>query len=257
MAKLLRTRDLLLLGLSGILDVYEEIRDPLQLVSKSYENMYGFVPKNYKRSNFNHLVWRSLKTGYIEKVEKDGDLYLRLTSQGQKKIVRDFPLLAVQQKSWDRKWRVVIFDIEEVQKHTRDSLRRKLKELGFGLLQKSVFISPHAVAQDLSEFIAYIGLSDAAYVLETSKIVVGDERELANKVWNLDEINSMYGELIKRIESDYLNHKRDRVDRLNTEKVTAIKQTYLAILLQDPFLPRELLPSDWNREKVKKLIKNL
>ena len=94
MKKLLRTRDVLLLGLSGALDLFEEIREPLQLVSKSYESMYGFVPSKYKRSNFNHLVWRNIKTGYIEKIEKQGEIYIRLTSQGNKKIVRDFPFLS-------------------------------------------------------------------------------------------------------------------------------------------------------------------
>src|SRR3989344_4002694 len=149
MRKLLRSQDILLLGLAGGLDLFEEINDPLSLVSKSYENMYGWVPKKYKRHNFSHLVWRNIKTGFIEKVEKNGEIYIRLTSQGSQKIIREFPLLSLQKKKWDKKWRFAIFDIQEVNKNVRDQLRKKLKELGFGMLQKSVFISPHDVLKDL------------------------------------------------------------------------------------------------------------
>ena len=111
MRKLLRPRDILLLGLSGTLDLFEEIRDPFHVMSKAYENMYGWVPHKFRKHHFNHLVWRSIKTGYIEKIVKNGEICLRLTSQGNKKITRNFPLLALQKKPWDRKWRVVIFDI--------------------------------------------------------------------------------------------------------------------------------------------------
>lgn len=255
MSKLLRSRDILLLGLSGGLDLFEEVRDPLHLMSKSYDNMYGWVPRKFRRHNFNHLVWRSIKTGYIEKVEKNGEVFLRLTSQGSKKITRDFPLISLQRKSWDKNWRVVIFDIEEKRKNVRDKLRAKLKELGFGMLQESVFISPHDVAEDISEFIEHIGLKDVSYVFETNTFLVGDQKELARKVWKLDFINERYKILIGKIENIHLNLQRGRVNKLNRGNVDRIKKEYLEIVLQDPFLPKELLFSDWKGYVVKELIK--
>lgn len=272
MKKLLRTRDILLLGLSGGLDLFEEIRDPFQLVSKSYESMYGWIPGQYKRHNFMHLVWRSIKTGYIEKIEKESEVFIRLTSRGNKKVVRDFPLISFQNRKWDRKWRIVIFDIQEVNKTVRDNLRQKLKELGFGMLQKSVFISPHDVLQDVAEFTESIGLDSLVYVFETSSLVVGNVKELARKVWNLDILNERYLDLknrIKSIQSSYLISQRDRVNKLNTvnggnggkgkheDLISEVKRACLEIALQDPFLPKELLPSDWMGYEAKKLIKNL
>jgi len=254
----------LLLGLSGTLDLFEEIRDPFSLVSKSYENMYGFVPTKYKRSNFNHLVWRNIKTGYIEKIEKKGEVYIRLTSQGSKKITRDFPLLLLQKRKWDKKWRVAIFDIQEVNKSTRDGLRKKLKELGFGMIQKSVFISPHDIIQDLSEFIKNSGLDEVVYTFEASNLTTGDVKGLADKVWNLNALNEKYREIIEKIENNHLMTTRDRVKMLNGEDQKSVvnlarelREKYLALILKDPFLPKELLPSDWMGYKVKKLIKNL
>lgn len=260
MGKLLRPRDILLLGLAGALDVFEETRDPLHLLSQGYKSMYGWVPRRFKRNNFSHLVWRSIKTGYIEKVEKDQELYLRLTAQGNEKITRDFPLLGFQKKSWDRKWRVVIFDIEEANRRARDRLRYKLKELGFGMLQESVFITPHDIAQDMTEFIESIGLSQATYLFEMTNISVGDKKELARRVWKLDEINDRYGEIVEKIESEYLNLQRGRGNRLKDkwrEFIERTRKEYLDVMLSDPFLPKELLPSDWQGNAARKRLEEL
>lgn len=263
MKKLLRTQDILLLGLSGGLDLFEEIKDPLRFVSKSYESMYGWVPEQYKKHNFNHLVWRNIKTGYIERIEKQGEIYIRLTSQGSKRITRDFPLLSFQKRQWDKKWRIAIFDIEEVNRKLRDNLRHKLKELGFGMLQKSVFISPHDILRDFSEFINYLGLDQAVYVLETSKLTIGNTKELANKVWNLNFFNERYKQVVEKgreIQNSHLTRGHDRSKMLNDrdeEQKRKLRSQYLEIILRDPFLPKELLPSDWFGYKAKKLIKNL
>lgn len=264
MRKLLRTQDILLLGLSGTLDLFEEIRDPFHLVGKCYENMYGWVPGQYKRSNFTHLLWRNIKTGYIEKIEKKGEVYIRLTSQGEKKITRDFPLLLLQKRKWDKRWRVAIFDIQEVNKSVRDGLRKKLKELGFGMIQKSVFISPHDIIQDLSEFIKNSGLDEVVYTFEASNLATGDVKGLANKVWNLNALNEKYREIIEIIDNKHLTIIRDRVKMLNDEDPESmvnlareLREKYLALIIKDPFLPKELLPSDWMGYEAKKLIKNL
>lgn len=261
MKKMLKPRDILLLTLSGALDLFEELRDPAQLVSKSYENMYGWVPRQYKRHHFQHLVWRSLRTESIERIEKNGEVYLRLTSKGNEKIKRDFPLLHLQQKPWDRKWRIVVFDIEEIKKDIRDSLRNKLKELGCGMLQKSVFITPHEFGKDLAEFVENLGLGVSVCILEASRIIAGDKKDLARRVWKLDELNTRYEEIIEKIKKSYLTNTRDRVKKLNSldgskiAEIKEIKQEYLNVLLLDPFLPKELLPFNWKGEEAKRLVK--
>ena len=264
MKKLLNTRDILLLGLSGALDLFEELKDPFSLVSKSYENMYGWVPRRYKRNNFMHLVWRNIKTGYIEKIEQNGEIYIRLTAQGNKRIVRDFPLLLLQRRRWDKKWRIVIFDIQEINRGARDGLRKKLRELGFGMLQESVFISPHDIIKDLSEFIDNWGLSEAVYTFEGSNLLVGDTETLVNRVWNLDALNEKYREIVDKIENSHLTNARGSVNMLNDsgkestgELVKELREKYLEVLIQDPFLPKDLLPQDWAGEKARILITSL
>lgn len=258
MRKLLKPRDILLLGLTHALDVFEEIKDPFHLVSKSYENMYGWVPEQYKKHKFNHLIWRTLKTGYIEKIEKEAKIYIRITSLGTKMTQRDFPLLHLQNKPWDGKWRIVMFDIAEIQKRKRDYLRGKLKELGFGMLQESVFITPHDIVKDFSEYIESIGLRDSVDVLE-ALYILGDSKELAKRVWKLEELNKKYLEIFQeaqKMKNSYLTVTRGRAKQLNS-KAREIRERYVKTLLSDPFLPSKLLPKNYSRDQAGGFIKRL
>lgn len=46
-------------------------------------------------------------------------------------------------KRWDGKWRVLIFDVPEHRKNTREKIRRTLMQIGFVRLQDSVWLYPY------------------------------------------------------------------------------------------------------------------
>lgn len=265
MKKLLRTRDILLLGLAGALEIYQEVKDPFNTFADGYKFLYGYTPRKFRKENYRHLVWRSLKTGYIEKIVKGDRVYLRLTSKGRKKIKRDFPLFLLQKKKWDGKWRIVIFDIMEKNRSIRKRLREKLIELGFGMLQKSVWITPFDIIVDFREFIKTEGLSRNVYAMEVNHLLAGDKKELASQVWKLERINRKYQKLLDEINSlstqiSRLKSGADRHKKLNVKgenKVKEIKKKYFKIILSDPHLPKELLPSDWKGKLVAKKVRGL
>lgn len=263
MRKFLKSKEILLLGLAGLLDAAEEIRDPFRLISSSYKSMYGWIPEKYKKHNFYQLVSRSFKTQLIEKVEKDGEIYIRITTEGKKTIKRDFPMLLLQNKKWDKKWRIAMFDIEEINKKVRDRLRRKLKELGFGMLQKSVFISPHDILIDFSEFAETSGIKDYLCLLETHKLIVGSEREFANKIWKLDALNKKYKDIVDEIAKIKISHmitNSDRVKKSDSQigqEIHGAKAKWLKIMIEDPFLPKTFLPIPWYADEAKKLVRGL
>lgn len=70
---------------------------------------------------------------------------LRVTDKGRKKL-RSWSLQKYQipkPKKWDKRWRVLIFDIPERRKGLRDKVRRALQASGFVRLQDSVWIYPY------------------------------------------------------------------------------------------------------------------
>lgn len=63
---------------------------------------------------------------------------------------------------WDNKWRIVIFDVPEELSMSRVKFRRKLRQLGFYMIQKSVFVFPYPCEQELADICK--GLKIAGYV---------------------------------------------------------------------------------------------
>lgn len=250
MRKLLRPQDILLLGLSGVIDFLVDLKDPFGTVGNAYKNLYGWVPKRYKKTNFRRLVQRSFKTGYIEKIIVKGEPCLRLTNEGKEKIQRTFSLVRFQNKKWDRKWRIVIFDIKEKDRKNRDVLRIKLRELGFGMIQESVWISPYDLMIDFREFIKNVGLEENVFIMEVNHLLAGDTRSLIERIWGLEDINKRYGEVL-----DALLKLHDRVKKLTGDGLNGLREKYIEILRDDPCLPKELLPEDWFREKVENLLR--
>jgi len=270
MKKLLRPTDILRLGLAEVLDIFEEISDPLGVMANGCKMLYGWVPSRYRRNNFSRTMLNSLKTGDIKKVVKKGEVYLRLTSQGKEKIKRDFPLLTFQKKRWDGKWRVVFYDIPEKEKGTRDGLRKRLGDLGFGMIQRSVWITPHDFTKDMKEFIETNELKENVFILEGRNLLAGDPKVLAEKAWKLDKLDEAYeklGEEIEKLKQMYVT-LRDRAMQRKAKstrtmqakydkEIREVRSRYLEILLTDPLLPKQLLPDDWLGEKVGKEIKKL
>src|SRR3989344_6024245 len=140
--KKLKTTDILLLSVAGILDIFQEFKDPGNLISNYYQNFYGFVPARWKKESYRSLVYQMIRDKKLVKVKTHNNYRFKITQKGINHIEKKFPQLKFQEKIWDGKWKILIFDIDEINRGTRDSLRIKLKYLGFGLLQKSVWISP-------------------------------------------------------------------------------------------------------------------
>ena len=82
-----------------------------------------------------------VKTSSGYRITKDGELEL-----ARRKFERyQFPTTFV----WDKKWRVICFDIPEKRKYVRHVLQRKLAEIGCYRLQDSVFVTPHKCGEIL------------------------------------------------------------------------------------------------------------
>ena len=126
---------------AGILGVAVLAPNALQILK-----FFDTKSKNkWQKYNINHSIKRLKDHGliYFETTEKG--TFARLTQKGEDKL-RKFELLGYKLKKpkrWDGKWRVLIFDIKEERKGTRDKIRFTLKRIGFLRLQDSVWVYPY------------------------------------------------------------------------------------------------------------------
>lgn len=90
------------------------------------------------------------KGGYVK---REGKRTVFLTEKGIREILKYKMKNKHVKKLWDGKWRIILFDIEEVTRKDRNYLRRQLKWIGFQELQKSVWVFPYEIREELKEFI--------------------------------------------------------------------------------------------------------
>ncbi|OGE81027.1 MAG: hypothetical protein A3H72_00845 [Candidatus Doudnabacteria bacterium RIFCSPLOWO2_02_FULL_48_8] len=81
-----------------------------------------------------------------------GNTVIKLTDQGKAKIIRYKleDMVLNKPKRWDQKWRIVIFDIPEKFRVNRNTLSQKLKALGFYQMQKSAWLWPYPVEDEVT-----------------------------------------------------------------------------------------------------------
>lgn len=115
---------------------------------KNYFKILKGIPAAWKEINKSRL-YSAVREFYNDRLidykeDNDGNVQIILTKEGQKKALQfNFEEMEIKKpEKWDKKWRIVIFDIPEKKKKTREALRGKLKNIGFQELQKSVFVHP-------------------------------------------------------------------------------------------------------------------
>lgn len=93
----------------------------------------------------NRSITRLKDRGLIKFEKRDGKAFVRLTGKGQQELLKYQLREATieKPKRWDKKWRVLVFDIKENRRSLRDGLRKELVNLGFIKLQNSVWVHPY------------------------------------------------------------------------------------------------------------------
>lgn len=100
----------------------------------------------YKLKQLKSNAYYLKKRGLIEFVKEDTKgITIKITDNG-KNYLKTFDIDNITLNKpvyWDKKWRLVIFDVPEKHKKAREALRRKLKDLNLVRLQDSVWVTPY------------------------------------------------------------------------------------------------------------------
>ena len=93
------------------------------------------------------------------KENRDGTFNMVLTDKGKiKSLNYYFEKIKIESSPWDKKWRIVTFDIPEKLRKGRNALREKLLKLGFYEFQKSVLIFPYECKDEIDFLIEFFNL---------------------------------------------------------------------------------------------------
>lgn len=213
-----------------------------------YPYLYSSLGNFYDKDTINDAVNDLIKRGLVEKDEIEG---IRLAPAGadvKKSLYR------ARQKEWDGKWRVVFFDIPEAQRDIRDGLRFELKKLGFGLWQRSAWVTPFDISAELNAYLQKQDLSEVVQIVVGERFGGPVDQDFAAQIWPLNDLNERYARLLTGW-AEELKKESTAEERLRV--VLAFHDRYLDILASDPQLPPKLLPGHWVGDDARGLFKKL
>jgi DNA-binding transcriptional regulator PaaX len=154
-----------ILGNGFILSLSKDKRERLEL-HRECDRLWHEID----RKELYHVLRRLRLQGFVETIKKTNELEkINFSEKGKNHWLRyQFRSIKLKKpKRWDKKWRMVLFDIPETHKKIRDSLRKKLKNLGFLEFQKSVFIYPFPCRDEINFIINFYNIEEKVYYLET------------------------------------------------------------------------------------------
>ena len=159
---------LLIIGALGLVFVAVAAGNAVQLLK------YTPLLKKSKLKIFeiNQGIKRLLKRGLLEIKEDNDKKYLKITEKGRHMLLKYQMegLASDKPKKWDKKYRVVVFDIEEQMRKIRDRLRDILRSFGFVQLQASVWVYPYECQEIIDLLKQYLMLQGEVVYMTVESI---------------------------------------------------------------------------------------
>lgn len=129
-------------GVAGVVAIALVAPNVLRALAKLQKRHRKYRQRYYVNVVIKKLIEQK-KVEYVK--NNQGMICLRLTKTGKDEL-KKYALDSLTIKKpwrWDKKYRVIIFDIKEFKRGVRDNLRKWLESLGFVRLQNSVWVYPY------------------------------------------------------------------------------------------------------------------
>ena len=226
--------------------------------------MYLTSTSLYSQKSIYTTAHRLEKMGLIRKFEREGKKHLKLTALGKAVLEKHRADSKKHRPPWDRKWRLVIFDVPESKAELRKYLRTYLFKMGFAKAQRSVWISPYGYRKEVSQYLKKLKLSEFVYQLLVEEFKGLTGKEIAATFWDLQGIHNKYVKF-RRDWTERLSELEEMEDArkdssgpadISQRYMTRLTWDYQAILSRDPHLPMELLPADWGGAAAAKFVED-
>jgi len=122
------------------------------------------------RKAFSNLVYYTKRKGFIKIKNLEGKKAIMLTKEGLGKALKASFIMEGKKKRKDGKWAMLIFDVPEKYRKSRDLLRSVLHNLEYKLLQQSVWITPYDVSGKTEQLLQMYSLDKYVKIFSIEEI---------------------------------------------------------------------------------------
>ena len=126
------------------------------------------------------IISKFKRDGLVCLKTKKGVVTVQLTEKGRRQVYAFTDQLRIRKPLlWDRKWRVVVFDIPVKKNKEHVVFRKKIKELGFRQIQKSVWALPYKCEDEVLFLAKTLHIENTIEIFTVQKMI--HEKELRKR----------------------------------------------------------------------------
>lgn len=196
--------------------------------------LHGVLNPASKQAVFS-AVGRLVKRNFLKQLSS-GDV--AITEKGKKYIYGNLDAIEKFSQT-DRPFVLLLFEIPESQKVTREKFRTSLNQLGFGSLKRGVMLGAVASVDEVMKLVKELGLQERMIVLN-----VGSAANVMRSrfmPWNFSKINRSYQNFIDRANRLIA----DRADAGTRIKAKQLVLQFARACKVDPVLPKPMNDGDY------------
>lgn len=132
------------LSIGGVLTAGVLAPNSIAIFGKPLDKLLNKFDKRQRERELRRVLHYMKQRGLVSYKPRDYENGIILTDAGRKRIEKStYANLSIPApKKWDKKWRIVFFDIPEAQSSKRKALTQKLRLIGYRQLQLSIWIHP-------------------------------------------------------------------------------------------------------------------
>ena len=201
-------------------------------------------------------VSRMCRAGLLKARTIGRKSYYSLSRNGYNLLTKGAQRIFVRKNTrWDGTWNIVAYSIPEQERNIRDTLRRELIWMGYGVLGGSTMVSPYDLTPEVTTLAKKLGITEHIQIFQARQQGQTDAKRVVSTCWDLGRIHTKYASFL----AEYQPRFENWLQRLQTDESIeaseyfverfALIHEYRKLPFYDPDLPDELLPDDWLRPK--------
>ncbi len=196
-------------------------------------------------------VFRLQKEGWLTSRQIGRRSYYAFSQTGRRRTEpADRRIYANGLPPWDGRWHLIITNARDIEADTRDTLRRELSWQGFGVVSPGCFAHPAADVDALNGLLDDLGVTDQVVVMRGDGLQAATSkpmRRMIDSSWDIAGLSESWREILDHFQPvARLLETGDDVPRQTCFILRSLLiHEYRRVLLRDPDLPEELLPTDW------------
>lgn len=167
-----------LMGLAGTVVVAPNALQGLSILLKK---------TSAKKTDHNRILKELKRQGLVLIAQNDDSMSYTLTPAGvhrlQNAMIDELNIRIP--KKWDKKWRIITFDIPVLQSAERAAFTRHLKNLDFIMLQKSFWVLPYPCFEQVEQIAGHYNVLRYCTMLEANRLDELSVRRLLRHYPNL------------------------------------------------------------------------